>query len=158
MGYLVSGILCLLAIVATVGMWVYQTAIKKKKGFMSKGNILYMVPTFLIIYALYFTASVYDKVQMDFFYCFTLMGKTLETFANKLDIPLVRAIAEKEIIFAIDFILVSLLASATTTLSVLSFFNTALGNWYRKNKVFHSALFPFVLLRRKGTSQTKLPF
>ena len=134
--YLAIGIVCLLAIIATVGMWVYQTVIKKKKGFISKGNILYMVPTFLIIYTLYLMASIYSKTKIDFYYCFTLIGKTLETFANKLDLSLVRSIAGEKWIYAVDFILVAVLASATTTLSVLSFFNTALSNWYRKSKVF----------------------
>ncbi len=134
--YLAIGIVCLLAIVATVGMWVYQTATKKNKSVISSENVLYLVPSFLIIYALYLTASFYNKETVDFNYCFTLISKVLSVFGYEFELDLISTISATEWIYAIDFMLAGLLASAATVLTVLSFFKKTLGNWYRKNKIF----------------------
>lgn len=130
--YLAAGIVFLVTEVAVVG-GIIGTAVAatKKRGELtvSKKNLLYLVPTTLLIYLLHLAAALYNGEPMDFFSVFSLVGATVEvvtefTADSARLLPLCRAYP----IFYVDFVLAYLAGAGTIILGVTSFFGQRIAN------------------------------
>ena len=71
--YLALGIFYLLLALAIAGVIVFTMAraAKEREEVLSKKNLFYLAPAFLIIYFLYLTASAYNGGEIDIFFCFS---------------------------------------------------------------------------------------
>lgn len=130
--YLALGILFLLIalgfIAIVIGTIIYS---KKLKGnFISKKNLLYIAPAFLLIYFLFVAASAFNGEDIDFFYLFTLVNTTLDTIKFKAPTSLILPVCKAYPIFYVDFVLALLVGASTVVLGIFSFFNLRIRNFY----------------------------
>ncbi len=130
--YLAFGIIFLLIIAAIAGVIVFTTVRSVRGGgeMLTKKNMLYLAPVFLLIYFLYVTATVYNGVKLDFFYCFTLINTALDALKFESAAELIAPLCDKYPIFYADFVLAYLLGSATVILSIASFFSRRINNYF----------------------------
>ena len=98
--------------------------------FISKKNLLFIAPAFLLLYLLFVTASAFNGEDIDFFYLFALVNTTLETIKFKSPTGLILPICQTYPIFYVDFVLALLVGAATVILSVASFFSQRLRNFF----------------------------
>lgn len=129
---LAVGIIFLIAILALAGGLIFATvrSVKNKNGLISKKSMLYLAPTFLIIYFLHITAAAFNGEKIDFFYCFSLVNTTLEVFKFKAVKSLLLPLCEAYPIFYADFVLAFLLGVVTAILSIASFFSRRISNYF----------------------------
>ena len=99
--YLAFGIIFLLIIAAIAGVIVFTTVRSVRGGgeMLTKKNMLYLAPVFLLIYFLYVTATVYNGVKLDFFYCFTLINTALDALKFESAAELIAPLCDKYPIF-----------------------------------------------------------
>ncbi|MDE6274797.1 MAG: hypothetical protein K2L87_07115 [Clostridiales bacterium] len=129
--YLALGIVFLLAI-ALGGVGITVTLVRASKDgavLLSKKNLFYLAPVFLVLYFLHLTAALYNGEEIDFFYCFSLVNSTLDVFAFKSQRALVLPLCTAQPIFYADFILAYLIGIIAAILSVASFFNQRIRNF-----------------------------
>lgn len=129
--YLALGIVFLLISVLMAAIIIYTTVRSIKTGgeMITKKNMLYLAPTFLIIYLLHITASVFNGEVLDFFYCFSLIYTTLDVLKFKAIRTLLLPICETYPIYYVDFVVAFLVGGATVILSVASFFSRRISNF-----------------------------
>lgn len=136
--YLALGIIFLVLSLIVLGLMTYlfiRTIIVDKE-LVSKKNLLYLIPSFLLGYSLYIIAAVSSGINLDFFYCLSLINKALDLFVFKPETNLILGIAKQYPIFYADFIIVEILCSATAILSFVSFFSQRLKNFVSQKKLF----------------------
>lgn len=135
--YIALGIIYLFLALTIAGVVVLTMvrAAKEREEILSKKNLFYLVPAFLIIYLLYLTASAYNGEDIDFFFCFSLISDTLDTLKFKADKNLVLPICKEYPIFYVDFVLAFVVGGATVILSVASFFGQRLRNFFACRKL-----------------------
>lgn len=137
--YLLLGILFLILalIIAGIVVWTIIRTIAVDKELISKKNLFYMIPAFVLIYALYLTATYYNlsksgaESTLAFFDYFHLISNSLEVFAFKLQTSLIRPIVGDYPIFYADFVLATVLCGATGILSIASFFSAQILNFFK---------------------------
>lgn len=129
--YLTLGIIFLLVSLAMAAVIVFTTVRSVKCGgeLISKKNMLYLAPTFLIIYFMHITAAAYNGVKIDFFYCFSLVSTVLDVLKFKAQNSLVSPICQAYPIFYADFVTAFLIGGATVILSIASFFSRRINNY-----------------------------
>lgn len=131
--YLFLGVifLILLIFMAAIVVFTMIKAAKNKGEPITKANLFYLAPAFLLDYFLYVIGAVYAGEKFDFFYCFSLIGDTLDVFKFGLNSSLILPLCKAEPIFYADFILACLLSGVTVILSIASFFGKRIGNFFR---------------------------
>lgn len=138
--YLALGIVFLaatLAMIAGITVTVVRT-FRDSAEVISKKNMLYLAPAFLILYFLYVTASAHSGITFDFFYCFSLIDTVLDVFKLEAHSALIEAISAEYPIFYADFVLAYLVAVATSILSVISFFGLRFRNFVCNKKLLRA--------------------
>ncbi|MCM1306924.1 MAG: hypothetical protein NC037_02240 [Bacteroides sp.] len=138
--YLALGIVFLLVILCMMAFIVYTSirSVKKDGNVITKKNLLYLVPTYLILFFLYLTAAGYSGEKINFFYCFNLIGEVLDTLKFSANTGVISAICSAYPIFYADFVLAFIVSAATVILSIASLFSLRISN----------AVFNAVKLRR----------
>lgn len=97
---------------------------------ISKKNLIYFVPTFLLIYSLHLSAWVFNGESLGFFQCFGLFGSVLDVVAKfKTDTDLVMPICMEYPVFYAAFVLAYVSGGATVILSIASFFSPRVRNY-----------------------------
>lgn len=128
--YLAFGIVFLIALVLMWAVVIY-TAVKPIKNggeLITKKNLLYIAPIFLIIYLLHIAAASYKGDKLDFFYCFSLINTVLEVLKFKGN-GVISAICQDYALYYADFVLAYILGVATVILSIASFFSRRISNF-----------------------------
>ncbi len=130
--YLALGIIFLIiSLLLAAGIIIVMVrSIKSDGELISKKNMLYLAPTFLIVYLLHITASVFNGEDIDFFYCFSLIYTTLDVLKFKAVKNLLMPICEAYPIFYVDFVLAFIIGVLTVILSVASFFSRRINNYF----------------------------
>lgn len=133
--YLALGIIFLIASLLMSALIVYTAVRSIKNGgeLITKKNMFYLAPTFLIIYFLHVITASFNGAEIDFFYCFSLISTVLDVLKFKAQISLITPICDAYPIFYADFILAFLVSSVTVILSIASFFSRRTGNYVRVN-------------------------
>ena len=131
--YLILGIIFLLVSLLMAAGIIYTICRSAKNGgeLITKKNMLYLAPAFLTIYLMHLTASFYNGEDVDFFYCFSLIGIVLDVFKFDADKSLILPICRENPIFYVDFVLAFLIGGVTVILSVASFFSRRINNFIR---------------------------
>lgn len=139
--YIALGILYLIIAVVMAVVIAYTTirSFKTGDGFITKKNMLYLAPTFLILYVMHITASAYNGEDMDFFYCFTMIYTTLDVLKFRATKALLLPICKAYPIFYVDFVLAFLIGGVTVILSIASFFSSRVSNFVTVRKLLRSA-------------------
>ncbi len=129
--YLALGIVFLI-IALLMAAGIILTFVKSSKNggeLISKKNLFYLVPTFLLLYFLHITAAAYNGENLDFFYCFSLIGNVFKVLQFEAQGSIVSPICEAYPIFYADFALAFILGVAAVILSVASFFSRRISNF-----------------------------
>lgn len=129
--YLGLGVLFLIISLAMAGVITATLVLSLKDGdeFISKKNLLYIVPTFLILYFLHITAAAFNNAEMDFFYCLNLINTAMEVLKFKIQGSLLAPLCREYPIYYVNFALAFALSGVTVILSVSSFFGRRLRNF-----------------------------
>lgn len=128
--YLAFGIIFLLACIALAGIMVFTTVRSGQSGggLLTKKNLLFIAPTFLIIYLLYIVSDVYDGKEFSFFSLYTLVNTVLDAMKFKAAnsaFPICQAYP----IYYADFVIAYILGVSAVILSVASFFGRRISNF-----------------------------
>ena len=137
--YLALGIVYMVAslLMAAVIVLTAVRSIKRNGDFITKTNLFYLAPTFLIIYLLHITAEVYNGSEMDFFSCFSLIYTSLDVMKFKAVKSMLMPICEAYPLYYADFVLAFIIGGITVILSVASFFSKRIGNFFRVKYRLH---------------------
>ncbi len=125
------GILFLILLLGMAAVIVVTTVRAKSSSgeLITKKNLFFFAPTFLLLYLLYITASVFNGETIDFFYCFSLIGTTLDVVKFGAEESLLLPVCEAYPIFYADFVIAYLVGVVTVVLSVASFFSRRISNF-----------------------------
>ncbi len=132
--YIALGWVFLAVSAVLIGFIIYTVArsARREKVFISKKNLVYLVPSFALIYALYLTAAAFAGEKLDFFYCLQLIDDTLDLFVFKPRTGLISPLVNAYPVFYADFVIAALLGSGTAVLSICSFFSRRIRNAFVK--------------------------
>lgn len=133
--YIAAGIIILVSsLLLVTGIIITLIRSSQNAGdLISKKNLLYLAPTFVIIYLLHLVAANYNSYQLDFFYCFSLINTVLNVLQFKAESAIIAPICEAYPIFYVDFALAFIVGGATVILSIASFFSRRMSNRARVN-------------------------
>lgn len=113
------------------------------KMIAQKENIKYFVPTFILLYVMYLTASFFyniealnDKISIDIFYSFSLVNFVLDTFTFNINTALIYPLVRESALFFVAYFGASLLATLTTALTVTALLRTRIANYIKRKKEF----------------------
>lgn len=136
--YLALGIVFLLFALLLAAAIAVTLVFSLKNGgdLISKKNLLYLAPTFLIIYLLHLTASAFNGEAIDFFYCFSLISTTLDVLKFKAVKSLLLPICQAYPIYYIDFVVAFVVGGMTVILSIASFFGQRIRNFFSVRRLF----------------------
>ena len=107
-----------------------------KKSNIDKKSLIYALPVFLLVYAMYMTANVYNGEEITFFVIFNYIHKTLEVFGLEVDLDVLRALSVANPTFAVAAAGACVLSFITTAFSVFVLFGAMIGNYVRKRRLF----------------------
>lgn len=129
--YLTLGIIFFIICLGIIAAVVITAVRSVKFGgeLISKKNMLYIAPSFVLIYLMHITAASFNGETIDFFFCFNLIKTVLDAFKFDAEVGILLPICQEYGIFYVDFVLAFLLAVATAILSVASFFSRRIGNF-----------------------------
>lgn len=134
--FLATGIILLIISLVIICAIAFTTARKiKVRGeiVISKKNLIYLVPTYLLIYVLHMSAWLYNGNGLDFFSGFSLLGSALEVITKfKVDTSLVLPVCEAYPVYYADFVLAYVAGGASVILSVASFFSPRIRNYFSR--------------------------
>lgn len=128
--YLAIGIIILIVSLVIFGIIILTFVHSAKKGgnLISKINLVYFVPSFLLIYFLYLAGSAYVGEDLEFFNIFSIVNVTLDTLKFKPTKDFILPICKAFPIYYVDFVLAIILAEGTFILSIASFFSQKIRN------------------------------
>ncbi|MDE7108118.1 MAG: hypothetical protein K2O39_07335 [Clostridiales bacterium] len=131
--YLALGIVYLIVSIVMAAIIAFTTvrSIKNNGNFITKKNLFYLAPTFLVIYLLHITAELYNKADLDFFSCFSLIYTSLDVMRFKAAKEILLPLCKAYNIYYVDFIVAFIIAGITVILSVASFFSRRIGNFFK---------------------------
>ncbi len=136
--FLAAGILLLIISLIIICAIVFTTSSRiKSRGeiVISKKNLIYLVPTYLLIYFLHMSAWLYNGNSLDFFNVFSLFGSALEVITKfKVDTSLVLPVCQAYPIYYVDFVLAYVAGGASVILSVASFFSPRIRNFFARRR------------------------
>jgi len=130
--YLAFGIIFLLLTVLMASTIIITVVRSIKSGggdMITKKNMFYLAPAFLIIYFLYVIAAAYSGQSFDFFYCFSLISAVLDVFKFEVKIEMLSTLCQAYPVYYADFVLAFFIAVLTAVLSVTSFFSRRFSNY-----------------------------
>jgi hypothetical protein len=136
--YFALGVAVLIIAVIVLGFVCYTLlrSIIVEKDPISKKNIVYLLPSALLIYSLYVVAAIYNGEDVNFFYLVKLISYTLEMYTLKPMLSLIFPISRDIAVFYADFVIAQVLASLTIILSVISLFGKTVRNFIAKCLLF----------------------
>lgn len=128
--YLAFGIIFLLACIAVLGVMIFAIVRLRRSGgeILNKKNLLYIAPTFLIIYLLYIVSYVYDGKEFSFFSVYALVSTVLDAMKFKAASN-VFDICKAYPIYYADFVFAYILGVAAVILGIASFFGRRISNF-----------------------------
>ncbi len=139
--FLAAGIILFiisLAIIFAIIFTTVRTIKNRGELVISKRNLIYLAPTFVLIYLLHLSARLYNGGDLDFFSCFSLLGSVLEVIAEfKADTDLVLPICNAYPVYHAAFILAYIAGGAAVILSIASFFSPRIRNFFSIRKILH---------------------
>lgn len=109
-----------------------------KKNYFDKKSLVYITPTYLLTYALYLLCGIYMGDNIDFFYCFNLIGKSFSVYGFDIDTSLVADIMEEFTVYKAVFVLLCFLSVVTTVFGVVVLFGGKVVNFLRKRRILHN--------------------
>ncbi|MDE6557584.1 MAG: hypothetical protein K2K39_00595 [Clostridia bacterium] len=129
--YLALGIVFLIICIVMAGVIVFTTVRSIKNGgeMITKKNLFYLAPSFLLLYFMYITAAVFKGDKLDFFYCFALVNTIFDVLKFKATTSVIAPICSEYALFYADFVIAYLLGVITVILSVASFFSRRISNF-----------------------------
>lgn len=137
--FLAIGIALLLVSLVIIAAIIFTTARSVKESgelVISKKSLLYLVPTFVLVFFLHVAGSVYNGDSLDFFGCFALVGSAFEVITKfSVDTSVVLPICRAYPIFYVDFVLAYLTSGTTVILSVASLFSPRIRNYFSCRKL-----------------------
>lgn len=137
--YLILGIVFLLFALSLAVVIALTLVFSIRSGgeLISKKNLLYLAPTFLLIYLLYITASAFNGEDIDFFYCFSLISSVLDVLKFKATKSLLLPICQSYPIYYVDFAMAFIAGSVTVILSIASFFGQRIRNYFAVKRLLN---------------------
>ena len=136
--YLAAGIALLAAAAATMFVILFtmiRTVKSRGEVVVSKKNLVYLVPTFLLVYFLHLSAWAFNGGELNFFSCFTLLSSVIDVIAGfKADSSLVLPICREYPVYYAAFVLTYIAGGATVILSIASFFSARIRNFFSCRK------------------------
>ena len=108
----------------------------KKKAVIDKTSLIYLLPTFILVYALYLTATIYNDVKPTFYTFFLLVHETLSMVAMELNQDLIMPLSEANGWFHAATIGACVLSFITIVFGVMALFGTTLINEIKKRGRF----------------------
>lgn len=131
--YLALAIVFLLAslLMAAVIVITAVRSLKRNGDLITKTNLLYLAPTFLIIYLLHITAEVYNGSELDFFSCFSLIYTSLDVMKFKAVKSMLMPLCTAYPLYYADFVISFIIGGITVILSIASFFSRRIGNFFK---------------------------
>ncbi|MCH5156125.1 MAG: hypothetical protein J1F69_05905 [Clostridiales bacterium] len=123
-------------VIAALIVWTAVRTFLIDKELISKRNLFYMIPAFLLIYFLYVTGMNYNAVAsqqtLGFFDYFHLVSTSLDVFGFKIQQALINPIASEYSLFYADFVIAQILCVLTGILSIASFFSVQIRNFIKR--------------------------
>ncbi len=110
---------------------------KNSKG-ITKKNLVYLAPTFIINYLLCLAAAFYNGETVDIVFCASLISKSLGMFGFKYEVDLLRPIVTANGLFCFDLVLSVLITASSLLISVASIFGRAVGGFFARRKAMKS--------------------
>lgn len=138
--YLAIGIVILIISLFVAGVIIY-TLVRSAKDtgeIISKKNLFYFIPAFLLIYFIYLTASFYNGEDIDLFYGISIINTVLDTLKGKPLKSLILPICQDIPLYYVDFVLAVILAEGTFILSIASFFSLRIRNFITVKKLLRT--------------------
>ena len=136
--YLAAGIILLIVSIIIFCVIVLTAARSvKTRGelVISKKNLVYLAPTFMLIYFLHMSAWIYKGVELNFFNCFALLGSALEVITKfKVDTDMVLPICSAYPVYYAAFIFAYIAGAAAVILGVASFFSPRIRNFFSSRR------------------------
>ena len=108
----------------------------KKKAAVDKGSLIYVVPVFICVYALYLTGMIYSGEPITFYSLFLLIHETLSMVSMELNEGMVAALSEANAWYHAATIGACILSLATVIFSIFALFGATIANEARKKKRF----------------------
>ncbi len=134
--YTALSILLLCLEVGIIAVWILDYLVFRKRTLLDKKSLIYSIPVFLIIYAIYLMATFYNGTKIEFYTLFLLIHETLSMVGMELNIDIVAPLIEENLCFHIATIGACILSLATVIFSVLVLFGTRVFNAIKKRKIF----------------------
>lgn len=139
--FLAAGIIFFIISLVIIFAIIFTTvrAIKTRGELViSKKNLIYLAPTFLLIYLLHLSARLYNGDELNFFGYFALFGSVLEVITKfKVDTDLVLPICNAYSVYYAAFILAYIAGGAAVILSIVSFFSPRIRNFISIRRTLH---------------------
>ncbi len=132
--YTELSILFLCIEIALIGFLGYL--IIKKRAVIDKKSLIYALPAFVVVYALYTMATVYNGEKITFYTLFLLIHETLSMVSMELNDSLVLALSQANPWFHAAMIGACILSFITVIFGVFVFFGVAITNGLKKRKSF----------------------
>lgn len=118
-------------LLGTLGYFVF-----KKKASIDKQSLIYLLPVFILVYAIYLTATVYNGTDISFYTLFSLIHKTLVMIAMELNEELVGPLSNANGWFCAATIGACILSFVTVVFSAFVLFGAAFINEIKKRRIF----------------------
>lgn len=139
--FLAAGIILFiisLAIIFAIIFTTVRTIKNRGELVISKKNLIYLAPTFVLIYLLHLSARLYNGGALNFFSYFALLGSVLEVITKfKVDTDLVLPICNAYPVYYAAFILAYIAGGAAVILSIASFFSPRIRNFFSIRRTLH---------------------
>lgn len=139
--FLAAGIILFiisLAIIFAIIFTTVRTIKNRGELVISKKNLIYLAPTFILIYLLHLSARLYNGGALNFFSYFALLGSVLEVITKfKVDTDLVLPICNAYPVYYAAFILAYIAGGAAVILSIASFFSPRIRNFFSIRRTLH---------------------
>ncbi len=119
---------------ALIGLLGYL--IVQKKAVIDKKSLIYLLPVFVLVYALYLTATAYNGTEFTFYTLFLLIHETLSMVSMELNDALIMPLSTANPWFHAATIGACVLSFVTVVFSVFVLFGAAIANGLRKRRSF----------------------
>ena len=115
---------------------IFGYLVVKKKAVVDKNSLVYLLPVFLLVYALYLTATVYQGIELTFYTFFLLIHETLSMVSMELNDALVLPLSNANPWFHAATIGACVLSFLTVVFSVFALFGATISNGIKKRSRF----------------------
>lgn len=136
MVYNVTGALLAVVECAVAALLIYSFVAmyrKNAKG-ITKKNLVYLAPTFIINYLLCLAAAFYVGEKVDTVYCASLISESLGMYGFKYEVELLRPIVTDYGIYCFDLVMSVLITASSLLISIASIFGRAVGGFFARRR------------------------